>query len=240
MNPSQFQVLTPEQAQHFVEKGYVLVKGCLDHDLAKKWTAEAYARLGYDPDRPLDLDQGNRLDGSQPRCGHQGHLAQGLGRALRRLRRRGSHRDQGHGDRVAALHDHQFDRMVGCLHRQFPPRRRQAVDEAIARGRRLAQGRQLLPPLPRQPRAGAADHRLLVRRRPQGRRHLHRAGLDRVRRALPRRPSRGRRSEHRFRRARSASARSSSRSPARSATSSSSTPTCCTPRPTITRRTCGS
>lgn len=49
MTSQQFQVLTPEQAQHFVEKGYVLVKGCLDHDLARKWTAEAYTRLGYDP-----------------------------------------------------------------------------------------------------------------------------------------------------------------------------------------------
>ena len=45
----QFQVLTPEQAQHFVEKGYVTVKGCVDPDLAKAWTAEAYGRLGYDP-----------------------------------------------------------------------------------------------------------------------------------------------------------------------------------------------
>jgi hypothetical protein len=46
----QFQVLTPEQAQHFIEKGYVTVKGCLDRDLAKKWTDEAYGRLGYDPE----------------------------------------------------------------------------------------------------------------------------------------------------------------------------------------------
>ena len=47
--PHKFQVLTPEQAQHFVEKGYVLVKGCLDPELAEKWKAEAYVRLGYDP-----------------------------------------------------------------------------------------------------------------------------------------------------------------------------------------------
>lgn len=49
MPPSQFQVLTPEQQRHFIEKGYVTVKGCLDRDLAKRWTDEAYARLGYDP-----------------------------------------------------------------------------------------------------------------------------------------------------------------------------------------------
>jgi Phytanoyl-CoA dioxygenase (PhyH) len=43
------QVLTPEDAQHFIEKGYVRVKGCLDLALAKQWTDEAYKRLGYDP-----------------------------------------------------------------------------------------------------------------------------------------------------------------------------------------------
>ncbi len=46
----QFQVLTPEEAQHFVEKGYVRIKGCFDRDFAKRWTDEAYERLGYDPD----------------------------------------------------------------------------------------------------------------------------------------------------------------------------------------------
>jgi hypothetical protein len=45
----EFQVLTPEQQQHFIEKGYVTVKGTLDRDLAKEWTDEAYVRLGYDP-----------------------------------------------------------------------------------------------------------------------------------------------------------------------------------------------
>lgn len=45
----QLQVLTPEQRQHFIEKGYVTVKGALDRSLAKKWTDEAYGRLGYDP-----------------------------------------------------------------------------------------------------------------------------------------------------------------------------------------------
>src|SRR6218665_1374883 len=49
MTPDKFQVLTPEQRQQFIEKGYVTVKGCLDRDLARRWTAEAYTRLGYDP-----------------------------------------------------------------------------------------------------------------------------------------------------------------------------------------------
>ena len=36
MRADQFQVLTPEQQQHFIEKGYVTVKGCLDPALAKR------------------------------------------------------------------------------------------------------------------------------------------------------------------------------------------------------------
>ncbi|WP_417310440.1 phytanoyl-CoA dioxygenase family protein [Devosia sp.] len=45
----QLQVLSAEDAQHFIEKGYVRVKGCVDPALAKAWTDEAYTRLGYDP-----------------------------------------------------------------------------------------------------------------------------------------------------------------------------------------------
>ena len=46
------QVLTPEQAQQFIKKGYVVVKGCFDRAFAKRWTDEAYVRLGYDPNDP--------------------------------------------------------------------------------------------------------------------------------------------------------------------------------------------
>ena len=49
MSPRPLQVLTPDQAQHFIEKGYVRISGCVDRDLAKRWTDEAYTRLGYDP-----------------------------------------------------------------------------------------------------------------------------------------------------------------------------------------------
>lgn len=49
MTRTPFQVLTDEQAQHFVEKGFVRIKGCVDPALARAWTAEAYGRLGYDP-----------------------------------------------------------------------------------------------------------------------------------------------------------------------------------------------
>lgn len=46
------QVLTDEQAQHFIEKGYVRIPRCVGRDFAKRWTDEAYERLGYDPDDP--------------------------------------------------------------------------------------------------------------------------------------------------------------------------------------------
>ena len=106
------QVLTQEQAQHFIEKGYVTVKGCLDPVLAKAWTDEAYGRLGYDPnDRSTWTKDIVWMD--------RNHVApikeispKAWGGAVRRRRRRGPHRDQGHGDRVAALYDHQLDRVV--------------------------------------------------------------------------------------------------------------------------------
>ena len=44
--------LTGEQADHFVEHGYVAVPGCLDPGLARRWTDQAYRRLGYDRDDP--------------------------------------------------------------------------------------------------------------------------------------------------------------------------------------------
>ena len=45
----QLQVLSEADAQHFIEKGYVRVKNCVDPALAKSWTDQAYGRLGYDP-----------------------------------------------------------------------------------------------------------------------------------------------------------------------------------------------
>src|ERR1700749_3926960 len=49
MRADQFQVLVTAQRRHFIGKGYVTVKGCVDPALARRWTGEAYARLGYDP-----------------------------------------------------------------------------------------------------------------------------------------------------------------------------------------------
>ena len=47
---SRYRTLTGDQADHFLEKGYVVVKGCLDREFARSWTDRAYRRLGYDPD----------------------------------------------------------------------------------------------------------------------------------------------------------------------------------------------
>lgn len=33
-----FSVLTEEQARHFLEKGYVVIEGCVDRSLADRWT----------------------------------------------------------------------------------------------------------------------------------------------------------------------------------------------------------
>jgi hypothetical protein len=46
------QTLTAEQADHFVEHGYVVVSDCLDPELVRRWTGRAYERLGYDSGDP--------------------------------------------------------------------------------------------------------------------------------------------------------------------------------------------
>jgi len=48
--PTKYKVLTEEQVQSFLDKGYLVVKGCFDAAFAKGWTDQAFTRLGYDPD----------------------------------------------------------------------------------------------------------------------------------------------------------------------------------------------
>jgi len=50
MNP--YHALTDEQVQSFLDKGYLIVNDCLNHDIAKRWIDEAYDRLGYDRNDP--------------------------------------------------------------------------------------------------------------------------------------------------------------------------------------------
>ena len=54
---TRYQVLTNEQAEHFVEKGYVIIEECLDHELMKEWTDRAFVRLGYDPSNPASWEK---------------------------------------------------------------------------------------------------------------------------------------------------------------------------------------
>jgi hypothetical protein len=49
---SQYQVLTDEQVQSFLDKGYLVVHDCFDRTIANRWIDEAYTRLGYDKNDP--------------------------------------------------------------------------------------------------------------------------------------------------------------------------------------------
>ena len=50
MSKSNRHTLTEAQAQQFTEKGYLTLKNCFSRDIAASWTAQAFERLGYDPD----------------------------------------------------------------------------------------------------------------------------------------------------------------------------------------------
>jgi hypothetical protein len=48
----EYQTLTAADAQHFLERGYVVVRDCLPAEIVEKWTRRAWTRLGYGPDEP--------------------------------------------------------------------------------------------------------------------------------------------------------------------------------------------
>ncbi|UCH26013.1 MAG: phytanoyl-CoA dioxygenase family protein [Trueperaceae bacterium] len=52
MTRARYSTLSEEQAQHFLDKGYVVIKGCLSRDVAAKWSSYAFERLGCDPEDP--------------------------------------------------------------------------------------------------------------------------------------------------------------------------------------------
>jgi len=52
MSDGDYQVLSDDQVQHFLDKGYLVVKGCVEPELAQRWTDRAYHRLGYDKQDP--------------------------------------------------------------------------------------------------------------------------------------------------------------------------------------------
>ena len=47
-----YRVLTDEQVQSFLDKGYLIVKDAVDKNIASRWVAEAYDRLGYSKTDP--------------------------------------------------------------------------------------------------------------------------------------------------------------------------------------------
>jgi phytanoyl-CoA dioxygenase PhyH len=47
-----YRVLTDEQVQSFLDKGYLVVHDALDTSIAERWVDEAYERLGYDKHDP--------------------------------------------------------------------------------------------------------------------------------------------------------------------------------------------
>ena len=49
--------LTDEQAQHFLDHGYVVIKNCFTREDAKPWIDFAWKRLGLDRDDPSGWDE---------------------------------------------------------------------------------------------------------------------------------------------------------------------------------------
>lgn len=47
-----YRELSQDQARQFVERGYVVVPGCVPADTCREWVDHAFARCGYDPQDP--------------------------------------------------------------------------------------------------------------------------------------------------------------------------------------------
>ncbi len=47
-----YQVLTDEEIEHFITRGYVVVRACFTREAARSLTDTTFTRLGYDPDDP--------------------------------------------------------------------------------------------------------------------------------------------------------------------------------------------
>src|ERR687885_1718828 len=50
--PKTYEVLTDEQIEHFLARGYVVLRECFTREAANALTATTFTRLGYDPDDP--------------------------------------------------------------------------------------------------------------------------------------------------------------------------------------------
>lgn len=58
MAANKYNVLTEAQAQHFFEKGYVIIEDCFPREEAERLQALAWKRLGYDPNDPATWEEG--------------------------------------------------------------------------------------------------------------------------------------------------------------------------------------
>ena len=52
-----FTTITPDQERHFLEKGYLVMEGCVEPALVKEWTDHACVRLGVTRDDPGTWDK---------------------------------------------------------------------------------------------------------------------------------------------------------------------------------------
>ncbi|KAK2806775.1 hypothetical protein FQN50_005637 [Emmonsiellopsis sp. PD_5] len=50
MTDQESYALTPEQIEHFLEHGYIHLKGCFTREKAAEWMKDLWTRLGYSPD----------------------------------------------------------------------------------------------------------------------------------------------------------------------------------------------
>ena len=57
MNSTHSASLTDADIEHFLEYGHVVLHDCFPRDFAEAWTANAFRRLGYDPDDPATWEQ---------------------------------------------------------------------------------------------------------------------------------------------------------------------------------------
>lgn len=53
-----YKILTDAQVQSFLDKGYFVVRDCVDITVANRWIDDAYARLGYDKNNPATWERG--------------------------------------------------------------------------------------------------------------------------------------------------------------------------------------
>ena len=170
-------VLSAEQIESFVAHGYVRIPECFTREDAQPWLDEAWVRLGYDRDDPSTWVE-QRVHMPSLRHVEVCDFAPKVwGAACELLGGEGASSSRTRGATASSP---------------------TSASEPIAHGSRrrlvpgLAQGRRLLPPLPRLARAGTAHDRAVVGHRGARRRHVHRARLRRPRGPAARAAPRGR------------------------------------------------